>query len=169
MIEGIGAIASLGESTVEQIEVEINLFAELADDRRIVTNERHGSMTVQMWRHGIDAIYRRYYGPPVSGLDELDGYRVGITDVKDAVREMTGQLSFKDRQQTWESPAAHLAWELRTGFERQERKARWSALLVALKEHDIRVSRRELDRVPFGTEIEGRLREQLEPRPESSG
>lgn len=166
VIERVGAIASLGESTGRVIVVEINLFAELADDRRIVTNERHGSMTVQMWRHGIGAIYRRYYGPPVSALEELDGYRVRTTDVEDAVREMTGQLDFKERQQTWESPAAHLAWERRTGFEGEERRTRWAALLQALAEHDIRVKPRKLDRVPFNIEIDGILREQLEPRPE---
>jgi hypothetical protein len=162
-ISRVGAVASLQGATEDNLDVGIEWFADLADGRRVLTDERHGSLRVSMWRRGVGAIFRRYHGPPLATTDELDAtYRVGVTDIEDAVRETGHLLTLRERWTTLGSPVAFLQSQVGVhGW----RAHRWRALRRALEEQGISASRRQLDRLPFSIEIVDELRRELAPRP----
>jgi hypothetical protein len=135
---------------VDRLVVQIDYFVDVADGRRLESDGRHGVRTVSMYREGIGAIWRRYHGPPDPTEEDLEGYRITVGDVEDAVRESHG-LPWRERADTWESYRAFL-WN-----------ERWATLRAVLNEHGIQASNRELDRLPFRIEIDEEMRRELAP------
>ena len=155
-----GAVAKLERCEPDVLEMRPEFFAELDDGRRITTDHcRHGGIAVSLRRKGIGAIYRRYYGSTPTDA-ELEDYRVGATDVVDAIKEMAGLLSWREYASNWSS-----LWTFTfnggVGQTRDRRRLRWAALLRALDEAGVRASKRELDRLPFRIEIADELGAEL--------
>jgi hypothetical protein len=154
-------MASLADQGAEEILVRVDFFADLDDGRRIVSDNGHGICTAGMQRRGLGAIYRRYHGPGSPTADELEaGYRVGVSDIEDMVRETSGLLTLAQRRKNWASTVGFLKSEL-TGAGSERRRRRWGALRRALAEQAINTSQHDLDRLPFGVEIADSLRSEL--------
>ena len=163
--EGAPRLLFVAADDVDRLVVQIDYFVDVADGRRLESDGRHGVRTVSMYREGIGAIWRRYHGPPDPTEEDLEGYRITVGDVEDAVRESHG-LPWRERADTWESYRAFLWNELKelvSLWRWEERRERWATLRAVLNEHGIQASNRELDRFPFRIEIDEEMRRELAP------
>jgi hypothetical protein len=131
--------------------VRVELFAELDDGRRVVTNASHGIEQTAL--HGTAGEWR----PP----DQAE--------IEDAVRSDfvdSAEVRWSDRS----LPVRYRAWLLRRAvIERitlagwSDRRERWSRLRDALKENGVRIRPRQLDRLPFTVEVAAELRSPIDP------
>jgi len=151
-----------GGSWERNIDVELREFADLSDGRRIVADERHGRLITSVprniteWRIAAD-------DQPGRGITPIPR-DVTVRDLEDMARRSLGQIPFMNRWRRWASDAkwTGLVYELRpSNPDGKRRRRRWSALRRTFADHEIRASRRKLDRRPFVFEIDDGLRDQL--------
>jgi hypothetical protein len=78
----------------EGLRLQVRLSAEDATGQLISSDCVDFGLGLQ--RRGVAAIYHRYHGPPIpTGCDEVEflqrNYRVGHTDIEDAINQMLGR------------------------------------------------------------------------------
>lgn len=126
--EGIeGEVASRQDA----VDLNVELFAVLSDGRRVVTDERHGMM----------------------GLDLMGA--VGIARPEDDDSRLPGPYDHLSPEYVEAEVRQDLFVEGDTAGDR------WVRLVAALGEQDIRISAEELDRLPFSIELTDAVRERL--------
>jgi hypothetical protein len=115
----------------DRLAVTARLFAETSDGQRLVAPT--SAMAIGLWRHGPEAISKRYLGPPPLPQDPdeqeqfLSQYRLRHRDVADAVNQMLGR-----------DPEQH-----------RPPRLSWDTLIQVLPEHGFELTEERLIALPF--------------------
>jgi len=123
-------------------------LAALVREGATVTSD-HDDFGISMWRRGVGAIWHRYRGPrlsddPATETELLNrSYRVGLTDIQDAINQMLGR-----------DPEQH----------RPPRLA-WRQLIDALTGAGVAVTEQELIDAPLTVELASEVHAELADPP----
>jgi hypothetical protein len=132
--EGVMSAAEIDAEVASRegaLDLEVELFAVLSDRRRVVTEERHGSM----------------------GLDLMGAVGIAFPEHDDT--PAPGRYDHLTPEHVEADVREELFMEGDTAADR------WDRLVAALQEQDIGISAEELDRLPFSIELTEAVRERL--------